>query len=407
MTERTKKILIIVLFVIFVGLMAWLLYRVFFFRGAPDEVSPPISPEAPEEVTTLPTSGAGGARIPEKKPKAPELPVSPVAAGGITAVTPLTLTPTKAPVLAANGTSLNYYDPADGKFYTIDRDGNTRALLRDAFPKADKITWNTDADKAIVEFPDGANVIVDFRSQDVVTLPQHWEDFDFSPAGKQIAAKSIGTDPGNRWLIVASPDGSRAETVAALGQNANKVDVRWSPNDQVIAFSDTGITLSGFGRKQILPIGKNQENFPGLVVEGLSFNPLWSKDGKQILYSTAGPTSNYQPQVWLVDGEANTMGQNRRSLPLNTWADKCTFANDTTAYCAVPQSLPPGSGLQRQLASGVPDSLYRIDTKTGAMSLVVVPDGKIPMKGLTVSKDGGTLFYQHEINGALGTIRLK
>ncbi len=409
MSEKTKRILIIVAFVGSVVLIAWLLYIVFFKAKTPDEVSPVIS-DVTEEPITLPSAGEGGIRIPttEDEPDAGfELPVSEVAAGGVTEVTPLTLTATKEPHISADGKAINYYDPGDGKFYNVDKNGKVVSLLNKPLPNAKEISWSPTSERAVVEFPDGANVMVDFQTQDIIPLPQHWEDFDFSPQGEQIAAKSIGVDPGNRWLVVSSADGSRADTIEALGNNADKVDVSWSPNNQVVAFSDTGITLSGFGRKQVLPIGKHQENLPGLVVEGFSFDPVWSPKGTQILYSTAGPSSDYQPQVWLVDGEANTMGQNRRSLPINTWGDKCTYANNSTAYCAVPQNLPPGSGLQRQLALGEPDSLYRIDTRTGAISLVAVPEKNVPMTDLNVSDDGSTLFFQHEINGTLSSIRLE
>jgi dipeptidyl aminopeptidase/acylaminoacyl peptidase len=410
MSEKTKRIIVIIAFIGSVILIAWLLYIVFFRVSKPDEISPVISEVTEETSGTLPSSGEGGARAPIEKEEPGEFitqSASEVAIGGVTVVTPLTLTATKEPHISSDGNALNYYDPSDGKFYNVDKNGNVRSLLNKPLPNAKEITWSPTSEKAVVEFPDGANVMVDFQSQDIIPLPQHWEDFDFDPQGQQIAAKSIGVDPSNRWLVIASTDGSRADTIESLGQNQDKVDVSWSPNNQVVAFSDTGITLSGFGRKQILPIGKHRENLPGLVVEGFSFDPVWSPRGTQILYSTAGPASNYQPQIWLVDGEANTMGQNRRSLPLNTWGDKCTYSDNSTAYCAVPQNLPYGSGLQRQLALGEPDSLYRINTKTGAISLVAVPENNIPMTDLSVSDDGSTLFFQHEINGTLSSIRLE
>ena len=101
------------------------------------------------------------------------------------------------------------------------------------------------------------------------------------------------------------------------------------------------------------------------------------------------------------------MGSNRRSLPLNTWADKCTYSDSSTAYCAVPQNLPAGSGLQRTLAIGVPDSVYRLNTKTGFSELVAVPENNISMTSLTVADDGSTLFFQNAVTGTLEQIRLR
>ena len=410
MTERAKKIFFLVGFLLFIGLITYALYAVFFKPTTVPTVSPSLSPTAEPAIGTLPSAGTAGERplLEEQIPGAGGglLPVSPTAQGGLTATTPLTLTGVLNPVRSPDGRSMSYLDPHDGKFYTVDDEGKIRALLPNAFPNTQQITWSPKTDKAILEFPDGSNVTVNLSNGKVASLPSHWENFDFSPDGKQVVAKSIGTDPSNRWLVIAAPDGSGSQSVAALGNNAKKVRTSWSPNDQVIAFSDTGSVQSGFGRKQVLAIGKHQENLPGLVVEGFSFEPLWSPSGKQLLYSTHGPTSNYLPQVWMTNGESNTLGQNRRSLPLNTWADKCTFTNEQTAYCAVPERLPPGSGLQRELARGIPDRVYRVDTVTGASTLVAIPEHQQSMTALQVSADGNTLFFQNAVSGVLEELRL-
>ena len=412
MSERTKKILMATGFLLVVVLIGYLLYTTFFQPTAPPEETSPAITDGEPDTGTLPGSGEAGDRtlIPDPEdPDAaglPDSPVSPIAIGGLTETTSLTLTGVDSPQLGADGQSLNYYDPSDGRFYTVDRDGNIRALTNNTFPNTDSIVWANDSSQAIVEFPDGANVVVNMGTGDAVTLPTHWEDFDFAPHNQQIISKSIGVDPSNRWLVISNPDGSGAETIAALGNNADKVDVNWSPNDQVVAFSDTGVTVSGFGRKQFLAIGKNQENFPGLVVEGLFFDPIWNDTGSKILYSTSGPASNYQPQIWVTDGQSNTLGDNRRSIALNTWADKCTFQGDI-AYCAVPKNLPEGSGLQRRLAIGEPDAIYRVDTRSGSTQIVGEPDNPTSMTNLNVSADGSTLFYQDAINGRLESIRIR
>ncbi|MBT6254480.1 hypothetical protein HOI83_04600 [Candidatus Uhrbacteria bacterium] len=409
MTFRMQKILVVTGFILVVVAFALGLYFVFFKAPTgPEEVSPTITEEGTEPGALPGTTEAGDRTL--ITPGEGELPTpepSPVAIGGPTEVGALTLTGVTNPSLGADGRSLNFYDPADGKFYAVDKDGNRFALLPTEYPDVDNVVWSPDGRNAVVEFPDGANIVVDFATGDTHTLPQHWEDFDFSPTGEQLISKSIGVDPGNRWLVISNPDGSGADTIAALGRNADKVQVSWSPNDQVVAFSDTGALTSGFGRKQMLAIGKNQENFPGIVVEGFSFEPKWSEDGSRLLYSTHGPSSNYQPQLWLVDAQSDTLGENRRSVALNTWADKCTYSNATIVYCAVPQSLPEGSGLQRALAFGKPDTIYRVDTDTGMTVVVGTPENPTSMSNLNVSDDGRTLFYQNVLTGTLQQIQVK
>jgi len=415
MTLRTQKILISTAIILFTFAMGYILYITFFKTTTKiSTTSPSITDTTKGQLpgtidagdrtqdqildTTIPTSPT------TIQPKEDQ--PTPTAQGGITKTTQLTLTGVTQPTLAKDGQSLNYYNQSDGNFYAVDKQGKQVKLLNKSYPNVDEITWSDNAQNAILEFPDGANIILDFTTGDTHTLPTHWSDFDFAPHGQQIAAKSIGTDPGNRWLIASDLNGSNVQLIEALGNNANKVQVDWSPNNQVIAFSDTGATISGFGRKQILPIGMNKENFPGLIVEGFEFTPLWSQDGSQLLYSTSGPSSNYQPQLWFTDATADTMGNNRKSIPVNTWADKCTYADKTTVYCAVPNNLPQGSGLQRDLAFTEPDTVYKINTKTGLTSIIGSPEDPTNMKNLIVSDDGKTLFYQDTLRGTVSQIQL-
>lgn len=406
MTERTSRLLGILGFLFTVLLIAFALYWVFF---RPDQPVPSTSPSMNIPSTSLPGSLPGSDTVtdrtstPDKPSVLPE--ASPIAQGGPTKVEPVTLTPVFAPEMSKDG-RLHYFNPDDGKFYATDAEGNAHSLFNQSFKEAKSVVWNGTASAAIVEFPDGANVSVNLENGKAIPLPQHWEDFSFSPNGKQIAAKSIGIDPNNRWLTIANADGSRAETVAALGNNADKVHVNWAPHDQIVAFSETG-TPQSFGRRQILAIGKHQENLPGLMVEGFNFTPTWSESGTTLLYSASSQNDGYTPRLWLVDGESNTLGQNRRSIPLKTWADKCSFVDDTTAYCAVPTSLPEGAGLQRALARNTPDQVYRVNVKTGSTTLIGQPETQVPMTRLRISPDGNTLFFQNERTLTVDTMRLR
>jgi hypothetical protein len=407
MSERTKRLLGILGFVAVVLGIAYALYRVFFSPSvAPTPLPAPSASTEPGSTASLPSSQPAGDRGTVEEETPGTLPTaSAIAQGGPTKVNPLTLTPVFSPQMAPDG-QLRYFNPNDGKFYATDSQGNVHSVFNQAFKDASAITWNGTASAAIVEFPDGANVSVNLETGKAIPLPQHWEDFSFSPNGKQIAAKSIGIDPDNRWLTIANADGSRAEAVAALGNNASKVHVNWAPHDQVVAFAETG-TPQSFGRQQILAIGKHEENLPGLMVEGFNFTPQWSKTGSSLLYSASSQADGYMPRLWVVDGESNTLGGHRRSLPLQTWADKCTFTDDSTAYCAVPTNMPEGAGLQRALLRNTPDQIYRVNIQTGATSLIGQPENQVPITNLRVSPDGQTLFYQNARSLTLESLRLR
>ncbi|MEK7452504.1 MAG: hypothetical protein AAB664_04135, partial [Patescibacteria group bacterium] len=309
------------------------------------------------------------------------------------------------------GKSMNFYNKEDQRFYTIDKDGSVVKLSNQQFPDVESVEWNRESEKAVMEFPDGSNVIYDFELDKQYTLPSHWEGFSFSPSTDQIAAKSIALDPNNRWLVTASDTGSNIIPIQALGENGDRVDVNWSPNDQVVAFADTsdqiGESTNSFDTRIIYPVGKNQENFKGLQVQGMDFKPTWSPDGKQLAYSVYSDYSFGKPLLWAVDATASTMGDHRRNLGINTWADKCTWGSATIMYCAVPQGLPDNAGMQPSLYADYPDSLYKVDTSSGAISLLAIPDENQTMKNLSASKDQSLLYYTDSASGQLKLIRLK
>lgn len=410
MSERIKRLLLIVGFIASVFFIGALLYFTFFWTS-------PTQPTSTSGEPQLQTNNLGGLTPSQEGTPTTGTPPTQtqpglvesdeIASGGITKTTELTTAPIYNSTLAQNGNSMQFYDRTEGKFYQIDADGNITALSEKEFPSVNNVVWDQNASKAVLEFPDGSNVVYDFENETQVTLPKHWEDFDFSPTSNELIAKSLGIDPKNRFLVVSNDDGSNVKTIQALGDNEDKVDVNWSPNNQVIAFSDTAEGLGSFDRKTIIPLGKSKENFKGLVVEGLGFVSNWAPGGKQLVYSVAGAYSNYRPLLWVVDATSATMGENRKSIPLNTWADKCTFSSQTKMYCAVPIGLPANAGLQRSVFEQYPDALYEVDIASGQTNVMAIPESNTTMKNLFVTQDESLLYFTNHITGKLEYLKLK
>lgn len=406
-TGRLKRLLVLGGFFVIVLGIAIALYFVF-FRGIVAGPSPIIEETVGE--TGIPVglpSAEQAAEQAEAEAEAEEegLPVSEIAEGGLTETTRLTSGSVLSPTLAADGQSIVYYDPNTGQFYKINEEGEPELLSEATFPDAETIVWSDAAEEVVIEFPDGSNVVYDFVTEQQTTLPTHWEDFDFSPDGEQVIAKNEAIDPNARSLVITNADASQTQVIAALGENGDKVDIAWSPNDQVVAFSATGTSQTGFGRKMIVPIGKNEENYNGLIVEGINFNAIWSPDGKRILYDVTGEVSDYKPLLWIVDGTAATMGDDRSSLGVNTWVEKCTFADNETVYCGVPVFLSANAGLQPGL-NDTDDALYSININTGRVRLVGIPEITTSMSHLNVSEDGSLLYYT-DSRGRLQFMRLR
>ncbi|MDO8505408.1 MAG: hypothetical protein Q7S48_02445 [bacterium] len=409
MSERLKRILQIGGFILIVFAIGFAIWWVFFRSSVivsrPPTVTPPIT-QPPSTGGGLTPSGAAtpGFEIPAPVQTGEATP-SMIAKGGITATAAIGNAPVLSPFLSGDGTTLQYYNRLDGKFYRIRSDGTAEALSDKVFFNVSSVQWAPDRNQAILEYPDGSNILYNFATKTQATLPKHWEKFDFSPRSDQIAFLSSGDDQDSRWLAVAKPDGSGSKPIEALGNNASKVQVAWSPNDQIIAFSKTG-GPQGFGEQEIFMVGRQGENFRSLLVSGVGFAGQWSPDGR-ILYSTSDADNDWKPQLWIVDGSPDRMGANKTSLGLTTWADKCSFGGTTTIYCAVPETLPRGVGLYPAAAGNSPDRIWRVDLASGVREQVAIPSESHTIDSIVVSEDGRQLYFTDKISGQLYRITLK
>ncbi len=393
-----KRIAIIIGFIIFTVLLGWVLYRVFF-------TDQPIIPGTGQEPTTqepgtLPTTGDRTSTV--SQPGGPgTLPTSP----GVTQPTSPTQTDNEgsqiSQVVTAPSTGVSvesnevtYYNQDDGRFYRRNSNGELSLLSDDIFFNVQQVVWNPDNDSAIIEYPDGANIYYDFSTDAQVTLPTHWEDFAFSANGEKIVAKSLGLSTENRWLVASDPNGENVQFIEPLGDNADKVDVDWSPNNQIVATARTGDAISG-DREEILFVGTANQNFRSIIVEGRGFESTWSPGGTKLLYSVYSRNNDFKPQLWVVNASPDTIGTGRKSLNLQTWSYKCDFVSDRIVYCAVPTELPSGAGFAPELAATIPDSIYRIDLQTGSRTKVVDGTDIIgsSISTLHVSPDEQTINY--------------
>jgi hypothetical protein len=333
----------------------------------------------------------------------PEIP-SIVANGGLTEVKEIVNKNTLSATLSSNGSDVQYYDKTDGKFYRVDTDGNVTALSDKIFHDVQTIAWAPNRQEAILEYPDGANILYNFNKQQQVTLPQHWQDFNFSPSGDKIVLKSMGLDPSNRWLAISNPDGSKVQAIEPMGEEDASVYTDWSPNNQMIAMHTKGVD---FNRQEVYFIGLNDENFKSMVIEGRGFQPQWSTAGDKLMYSVYSSDNDMKPLLWIADAQGDNVGNNRHSLNVETWASKCAFSSDNKVYCAVPESLDKGAGLFPELAKNTKDQLYQIDTDTGIKKLIAVPDGTYNMSDLIISDNGGSLVFTDNNSERLYKIKLK
>jgi hypothetical protein len=405
-SPRFKKIIIITIFLALIGFFGYLLWKLFFTSNV---IVPGGQTTTTSSVSGLPSAGLGGNNIgditgsgnlpggetatssgtPVGTPNPEASAPSKTATGGITSVSPLIGSQVLNPTVSSDG-SVRYYNKDDGLFYKLDDSGNVVKMSDKVFHEADSVTWSPSGDKAIITYPDKSKIMYNFSTEKQVTLPSYWEGFSFSGDSEQIVAKSIGTDVENNWLIVAGSDGTKATALEDIGANAATVYPSWSPNNQIVAMYTKGVD---FNRQEIYFVGLNGENFKSTMVEGRGLEYQWSTEGDTLLYSVYNTTDEMKPRLWIVDASADTIGENRRSFNLQTWASKCTYATDTEIYCAVPEELEAGSGMFPELADKTKDNLYKIDLKTGTQKLIAIPDGAYNVSQIVVPEAQNALYF--------------
>lgn len=428
MSEKAKKIIIITLFVLIVLAVAFLLYLLFFKKPVVlKEPTVPVSEEEEEEeeLPRLPVTremweemnvierieqGLPALSWEEEEEEEEEFvsQINDIAEGGRTWIKPVLNEEVFKPTLAADGENSIYYDSNSGHFYQTDNLGNKELLTEQTFLGVDEINWAPTKNKAIIEYLDGFKVMYDFEKEEQYTLPKNWQDFSWNSTGDKIAFQSISKYEENTWLATSNADGTQSKPIEHVGKNADKVTVSWSPNNQVIAFSETG-DPRGVWEQEILLIGQNQENFKSMVIDGRRFEPKWSPQGDKIIYSVYSAETGYLPHLYLVDAQGEQIGSNKKDTGLATWARKCTFSKDgETVYCAVPRDLPEGAGMVEELAENSKDDFYKIDVNTGRVSFLAEGAlGGYNVRDIYLSQEEDLLYFVDKDINRLRYIRLK
>lgn len=412
MSDRTKKILMVIALIAVTALLGFILFLFATNRAIPG--LPFTGPAATTTPGQLPPS--------QTRTSTPGVSVTPTQPGQLTPggilpgepsgsyyqPQPVTRVNTSAVAYPSGSTQnggLRYYNQGDGKFYHVGANGEIEPLSDQQFYRVSKVTWAPNTNKAVLEYPDQTKIVYNFDTKKQVTLPKHWEDFSFSSDGNELAAKSMTLSPENRALIISKDDGTGERAIQELGSYADRVAVDWSPSRQTVALSQTGDPVGG-ERRQVLLVGQNQENFKPITTEGLNFQSSWSPSGQHLLYSVDSSRTDYKPELWITESYGDRIDANRRSLEINTWAEKCSFADESTLYCAVPRDLPSGAGVLPEAATYPTDDIYRIDTKTGARVAIPLDGENRRIKSLNFDKRNNKLFFTEQDNLGLFEVKL-
>lgn len=408
--SKYKKIFLGIGFLLVVAIIGYLIFALFFTPSPAPEREAPTGEDA-TSTAGLPTSETGPGQIVKEgeeggleTEKSGEPSQEKEREKGEEDTDVISDSPVVGPSVGSDGKGVQYYNKNDGHFYKLEEDGETKILSDKTFHNVEKVNWAPNKNKAVLEYPDGSNIIYDFQQERQISIPNHWEDFSFSPSGQELAFKSMGMSPDNRWLVVSDSEGGKTQAIEKIGRNADKVETSWSPNNQIIGFHTEG---NGFDSQKVYFIGKNDENFKSITVPGRGLEHKWSEKGDKMLYSVYSQREDMKPELWTTNTDLSSMGSGRKSLNINTWAHKCVFSGNNEAYCGVPEELDRGSGIFKEKSTQTNDDLYKINLETGVKELISDMEGNYSMNNLQISEDGKELYFTNDKTGKLHKIEIK
>ena len=394
-----KKIALVVGFSLICLFFAWLIYM-FFFAS----MLAPVNTNTNEPYEPDPTNrnfNANGALPTDKNINQAAIErTRKIQPSGFSEIRKITESSVKGAALASNGSDIIYYSRADGKFYKIDEYGEETLLSEKTFYDVQNVVWSNNKDKAVLEYPDGANVVYDFTKEEQKTIPKNWEDFEFSVDNKKVVTKSFSSYSAESNLVIADISTGQTKIIENLGDKANFFQISCSPDNQIVAFF---AELADFDHQEIYFIGQYGENFKSIIVSGMGFKGKWSPDSKKILYRVYSSLSDYKPILWITDKEGS-----QRMLPVKTWSDKCVFYNNEIIYCGVPQEFGEMAGMFPESSFKFNDDIYKIDIIKNYAEKIQI-DKKFDfynVKEILISKNQDALYFTDGRTGRLYKIEL-
>ncbi len=419
--SKLKKILLIVLFIGVIIVVSILLYRTFFKKTS---VSVIPSPQTGSN-GKLPTINEGNVPVKPNPSNNNNLSnaedifiqktqINDVARGSFTNSKELVSKNVKSPSFSSANDALVYYDRGNQSFYKVKSDGSLAKISDNKFHSVTNVVWSPVRNQALIEYPEDNNVpynkvLYDFNQDKAITsFQKEMKDFGFSSNGEDLSAKWVGDYEDHNYVVSCDIHGNNFKFVEPMGDQARNVQTVWSPDAEVLATYRKTVDAN---RQEVFFINENGKNLKSLIVDGRGFKGRWNPKGDKILYSVFKPKSNYNPTLWIANGQADGLGSGKRYVGLDTWVDKCDFSKSDSemVYCAVPDYLPTGSGWYPELADKVPYQIYKVDLNTGRKEKVAIPVAngtRVAIDKIYLGNNDKVLYYTNKANGHLYSIDL-
>jgi Tol biopolymer transport system component len=364
----SKKILVIILTILFVILGIFLVYK-FFFVG---RITPESAPGDSEQTSQLSKTAQA---------------ISQEAVLGV----------------VVDGQKVKYYSTGNGNVYQSDFDGSQLTRISsNLLAGLLKVLWSPSKNKVIAFFEkDGLikKYFYDYQTQKSASLNQNIRDLSWSPTEDKIAYQYYNPQTEENNISIANPDGSQWTNL--MQTRMKDLIINWPIPEKLSLMTRP----SGLSQSVLYTLDLENGNFEKIIDQTYGLTVLWSPLGNKILFSeTDSQGQNLKLKV--ADLDKQTIYQ----LNFVTLPEKCVWSQDNrTIFCAVPQNIPVSSVLPDDYYKGIisfSDDFWRINLETERANQILEAEEGFEGSQLFLPTKEDYLLFINKKDGLLYSLKL-
>ena len=343
-----KKILIILIIVLFVVISALVAYNFFSKEDTNIDSSNDTSQIPISDQNTDPTTD------PSIKSKLVLISQEPI------------LSPT------TDGKKVKYYSISNGNVFESNLDGTELTRISSiVLTNLVKAIWSPEKDKVITLFNENGLIkkyLYDYNTKISTPLSGDIRWISWSSNQDKIAYQYYNSQTEDNNISISDPDGSN--WISIFQTRMKDLIVEWPSSDKISIRTKP----SGLFESIVYIINPTTNDFQKIINETYGLNILWSPFGDKILYSeTDSNGKNLKLKI------ADLKNQTISELNIATLVEKCVWSQDNrTIFCAVPKNIPSDIILPddyyKEKAS-FDDEFWRINLETEELTKIFEVQG--------------------------------
>lgn len=295
---------------------------------------------------------------------------------------------------------IRFIERATGNVWETDaRAATTTIVSNTTIPYIFDVSWSFDANAAVIRYREEETIKTSLAqfvkgSTKGVLLPDNITSFSFSPdrprlfylvrADNELVGIAANTDNSNQSEILRLPFAD--------------FEARWITPREISFLTKPSGEAEGFLYRYRI----DEASFEKIIGGIFGLEALWSENGSKILFSQFNQSTK-RPQLAVYDIKQNKT----QNLSIDGLANKCSWFDDDTVYCAIPTLIPQGTYPDDWFSGSVSfsDNIVKIKISKNEKNIVKAL-GSIDVANLLISQDKKYLYFQNKKDGSLWSLSL-